>query len=222
MIEKLLNRLENRFGRYRGIRNLMTIIVAAMAIVYVADLVLGPGMGIYLSGKLAFNRAAIFRGEIWRIVTFVITPPSSSIFFIIMQLGFLYFTGSMLQNRWGTLRFNLFYFCGMIGSMIAGFITGYATSYYVNLSLLLAVAILYPMMQVNLNGFIPLRMKWLALLDLVLLLPGLINGTWGERIAIIVSLLNVALFFCDKVIYQIKEAKRRYEWKKSWRTGKWR
>ena len=88
--------------------------------------------------------------------------------------------------------------------------------------LLLAVAILYPMMQVNLNGLLPLRMKWLALIDVVLLLPGLVNGSWGERIAIIVSLLNVALFFCDKFIYHIKEAKRRYEWKKSWRTGKWR
>lgn len=222
MIEKMLNRLESRYGRYRGVRNLMTIIVAAMAIVYVADMVLGPAMGLYLSDKLAFSRSAIFRGEIWRIVTFVITPPSSSIFFIIMQLGFIYYTGTMLQNRWGTLRFNLFYFCGMIGSMIAGFITGYATSYYVNLSLLLAVAILYPMMQVNLNGLLPLRMKWLALIDVVLLLPGLVNGSWGERIAIIVSLLNVALFFCDKFIYHIKEAKRRYEWKKSWRTGKWR
>ena len=222
MIEKMLNRLESRYGRYRGVRNLMTIIVAAMAIVYVADMVLGSAMGLYLSDKLAFNRSAIFRGEVWRIVTFVITPPSSSIFFIIMQLGFIYYTGTMLQNRWGTLRFNLFYFCGMIGSMIAGFITGYATSYYVNLSLLLAVAILYPMMQVNLNGLLPLRMKWLALIDVVLLLPGLVNGSWGERIAIIVSLLNVALFFCDKFIYHIKEAKRRYEWKKSWRTGKWR
>lgn len=222
MIEKMLNRLESRYGRYRGVRNLMTIVVAAMAIVYVADMVLGSAMGLYLSDKLAFNRAAIFRGEIWRIVTFVFTPPSSSIFFIIMQLGFIYYTGTMLQNRWGTLRFNLFYFCGMIGSMIAGFITGYATSYYVNLSLLLAVAILYPMMQVNLNGLLPLRMKWLAIIDVVLLLPGLVNGSWGERIAIIVSLLNVALFFCDKFIYHIKEAKRRYEWKKSWRTGKWR
>ena len=222
MIEKLLSRLEVRFGRYRGIRNLMTIIVAAMAVVYVADYVLGPAMGFYLSSKLAFNRAAIFRGEIWRVFTFVVTPPASSLLFIIMQLGFIYFTGTMLQNRWGTLRFNLFYLCGMVGSMAAGLITGYATSYYVNLSLLLAVAILYPMMQLNLYGIIPFRMKWLALLELLLLLPGLLNGSWGERIAIIVSLLNVALFFSDKFIYHIKEAKRRYEWKKNWRTGNWR
>lgn len=222
MIQKLLDKIETRIGRYRGIRNLITIIVAAMAVVYVADLVLGPSMGIYLSGYLAFDRAAILRGQIWRIFTFVITPPNVSMLFIVMQLMFLYFTGNLLQNRWGTLRFNLFYLCGMLGSMISGFITGYATSYYVNLSLLLAVAVLYPMMQVNFYGILPIRMKWLALIDLALLLPGLINGTWGERIAIVVSLLNVALFFADRFIYHVKEAKRRYEWKKSWRTGNWR
>ncbi len=222
MIEKLLSRIEARVGRYRGIRNLSAIIVAAMAVVYVADLVLAPAMGFYLSSYLSFNRAEIMHGQVWRIFTFVLTPPSGGMFFALMQLAFLYFTGNLLQNHWGTLRFNLFYFCGMLGSMIAGFITGYAISYYVNLSLMLAVAILYPMMQVNLYGILPIRMKWLALLDLVLLLPGLVSGSWGERIAIIVSLLNVALFFSGRLMDHVKDAKRRYEWKKNWRNGTWR
>lgn len=222
MMEKWLSTIENRWGRYRGIRNLMLIVVAAMAVVYVADLVLAPVMGFYLSSYLSFSRAAIMQGQLWRLITFAIVPPDVSVFFIIMQLGFLYFTGNMLQNSWGTLRFNLFYFTGMIGSLLGGFITGYATSYYVNLSMLLAVAILYPMMQINLNGFIPFRLKWLALIDLLLLLPGLVNGSWGDRIAIVLSLLNVALFFIDRLISNLKEAKRRYEWKRNWRTGKWR
>ena len=221
MFQRLLDQIELRVGRYRGIRNLINIIIAAMAAVYVADL-FAPTLGFYLSGYLAFDRAAILRGQIWRLVTFVITPPNTSMLFIVMQLLFIYFTGQMLQRHWGTLRFNLFYFTGMIGSLIAGLITGYATSYYVNLSMFLAVAILYPTMQVNFYGIFPIRMKWLALIDLLFLLPGLINGTWGERIAIIVSLANVALFFYDRFIRGIKEAKRRYEWKKSWRTGNWR
>lgn len=221
MFQRLLDQIELRVGRYRGIRNLINIIIAAMAAVYVADL-FAPTLGFYLSGYLAFDRAAILRGQLWRLVTFVITPPNTSMLFIVMQLLFIYFTGQMLQRHWGTLRFNLFYFTGMIGSLIAGLITGYATSYYVNLSMFLAVAILYPTMQVNFYGIFPIRMKWLALIDLLFLLPGLINGTWGERIAIIVSLANVALFFYDRFIRGIKEAKRRYEWKKSWRTGNWR
>lgn len=222
MFQKLLNQIEVRMGRYRGVRNLITMIVAAMAVVYVADLVLIPAFGFSLASFLVFDRSCILRGQIWRILTFIITPPDSSLLFIVMSLMFLHFTGDILQSRWGTLRFNLFYFCGALGSLIAGFITGYATSYYLNLSLLLAVAILYPMIQVNFYGIIPIRMKWLAVIELVLLLPGLINGGWGERIAIIVSLLNVALFFYDRVIQQVKEAKRRYEWKKSWRSGNWR
>lgn len=222
MFDRWLDRIEAHIGRYRGIRNLMLIIVAGMAAVYVSDLILPSMTGIYLSNYLAFDRAAILRGQVWRIVTFIFTPPNESMFFIVLQLLFLYFTGSMLQNQWGTLRFNLFYFCGMIGSVIVGFITGYASSYYINLSMLLAVAILYPNMQVNIYGIFPLRMKWLALIDLVMLLPGLINGPWAVRLAILISLLNVALFFSGRLMKQLHEAKRRYEWKKSWRNGSWR
>ena len=220
-MSRLLDLIERRLGRYWGIRNLVTMIVAAMAIVYVSDYVLSPVTGIYVSGYLAFSRTAILQGQLWRVFTFAVVPPNSGFISIIFQLIFLYFTGNLLQNRWGTLRFNLFYFAGMLGSMIAGLITGYATNYYVNLSLLLAVAILYPMMQINLYGILPLRLQWLAVIDLVLLLPGLLNGTWGERIAILIALANVALFFYDRMIHQAQEAKRRYEWKKNWRTGNW-
>lgn len=222
MITRLIDKLESRVGRYRGIRNLMTIIVAAMAAVYVADLVLAPSLGIYLSNYLAFDRNAVFHGQVWRLITFCIVPPNQSLLFIVMQLMFIYFSGNLLQNHWGTFRFNLFYFCGLVGSLIAGMITGYASSYYVNLSMLLAVAILYPMMQVNFYGIIPIRMKWLAVLHVCMLIPGIITGSWGTRIAILISLLNVALFFYDKVFQQFKDAKRRYEWKKNWRNGHWR
>lgn len=221
MFQRFLDRIEVRFGRYRGIRNLIAIIVATMAVVYAADYVLAPSLGFYLSSYLSFNRTAILNGQVWRLFTFVITPAGGSLVMFVMHLLFLYFTGTLLQNHWGTLKFNIFYFCGMFGSMIAGLITGYATGYYVNLSLMLAVAILYPMMQVNFYGIIPIRMKWLAVIDLALLLPGLISGTWGERAAILVSLLNVVLFFYGHFIHQLKEAKRRYEWKKNWRKGSW-
>ena len=221
MFQKLLDRIEIRVGRYRGIRNLITLIVGAMAAVYVGDL-FAPTVGFYLSSYLAFDRTLILRGQIWRLVTFVITPPNTSLLWIIMQLLFIHFTGQMLQNHWGTLRFNIFYLVGVVGSAIAGMITGYATSYYLNLSMFLAVAILYPMMQINVYGILPIRMKWLALIDVLLLLPGLINGFWGEKAAILVSLGNVALFFYDRLIRSIKDAKRRYEWRKNWRNSKWR
>lgn len=222
MFHKLLNRIEIRYGRYRGIRNLMSIIIAGMAVTYLADLILGPVTGIYLSQWFAFNRELILRGQLWRLLTFVFTSPSQQGVLYLLQLVFIYFTGNMLQNQWGILRFNLFYFCGMLGTLLAGMITGYATGYYVNLSLLLAVAMLFPQMQVNLYGLLPISMKWLALVELLLLLPGIVNGTWGIRGCILVSLLNVLLFMEDRLMKYYHEAQRRRQWKKNWRGGQWR
>jgi len=222
MVKKLLDSLERRMGRMGGIKNLMTWIVLIMGGVYISDLVRAPSFGISLSGYLAFSKAAILQGQVWRILTFIFIPPDSSIFFIIIQLLFYNFLGNMLQSHWGRLRFNLFYFAGVLFNIIAGCITGYATSYYLNLSLFLAVAILYPEMQINVYGILPIRMKWLALVDVLLLLPGLIGSTWAMRLAILLSLANVALFFYDRFRHLVKDARRRYEWKKNWRNAKWR
>lgn len=222
MINKLLERLEARYGRYRGIRNLMSIIVAGMAIVFAADLVFGSMMGFSLSRYLSFDKAAIFRGEVWRVFTFIFLPPNSSLIFIVFSLAFYHLLGQTLQNEWGTLRFTLYYMCGMLGTVIAGTITGYATNYYLNISLFLAVAIMNPNGQLNLYGILPIRMKWLALLDVVLMIPSLLTGSWPSRIALIVSLLNVILFFYDRLIGAIRDARRRYEWRKNWRSGNWR
>lgn len=219
MVKKLLDNLERRLGRMGGINNLMTWIVLIMGGVYVADLLLAPSLGISLAGYMFFSRDLILRGQIWRLVTFIFLPPESSVIFIVFQLLFYHFLGNLLQSHWGRLRFNLFYFTGVLCNIVAGFITGYATSYYLNLSLFLAVAILYPDMQINIYGILPIRMKWLALIDVVLLLPGLLNGTWGTRVAVLLSLAHVALFFYDRFIYSFKEARRRYEWKKNWKNA---
>lgn len=219
-MKKLLDRLERSLGRMGGINNLMTWIVLLMGGVYVCDLVLAPSLNIYLSDYLVFSREKILHGEIWRLLTFVVVPPDSSIVFIILQLLFYNSLGNMLQSHWGRLRFNAFYFTGVLCNIIAGFISGYATSYYLNMSLFLAVAIFNPEMQINIYGILPIRMKWLALVDVALLLPGLITGTWGTRLAIVLSLANVVLFFYDRFIGGMKDAKRRYEWKKTWRNAR--
>lgn len=217
MINKLLDRLELRCGRYSGIRNLMTLIVFGMGIVFIGDLLFGSALGFSLSSYLMFDKAAILRGEVWRVFTFVFLPPSSSMIFIIFSLLFYHFLGQTLESEWGTFRFTVYYMVGMLGTVIAGTITGYATGYYLNMSLFFAVALLHPNTQLNIYGILPVKMKWLALLDALLLLPTLITGSWPQRIALIVSLLNVVLFFMDRLIRVFTDARRRYEWRKNWR-----
>lgn len=139
MFEKLLSRGERRFGRYFGIPKLMMILCIGMGVTYVADYLLAA-YHISLSYYLMFDREAIFHGQIWRLVSFIFMPPSSSPVFLLISLMFYWYLGTSLQNTWGTFRFTVYYLCGMLGAILAGLITGYATNTYLNLSLFLACA----------------------------------------------------------------------------------
>lgn len=222
MLSKLLDRLEARFGRHRGIRNLMSIIVIGTACVFVADHILPLiADGTTMSSVLCFNKNRIMEGQIWRVVTFVFVPETSvSILMLAIGLYFDWLMGDMLQNYWGTLRFTLFYTVGMLGAVIAGCITGYTTPYYLNMSLMLAMACIHPEMQLRLYGMLNLKLKWLALLSLLgMLLPLLQASSWREPLVLAASLLNVILFFADRLMGIIRNKWRHYQWKRNWRSG---
>ena len=108
---------------------------------------------------------------------------------------FYYMLGTMLENRWGSRRFNLYYLIGVIGNIAAGFITGYATNTYLNMTLFLAIAVLYGEMQLNLFMVLPIKMKYLALVDAALLIYSFLFGSWAGRVALVLSLLPFFLFF---------------------------
>jgi len=215
MENRLIDKLNRKFRKY-SIRNLMTIIVFGMAFVFVADLFILPASGYTLSYWLAFDRVALFQGQIWRLVSFIFLPPESSIVFIIFSLYFYWLAGNSLELEWGPFRFNLFYFVGIIGTVIAGLITGYATNSYVNMSLFIAFAILFPDHELRIFFFFPVKIKYLAIVDVAMYLVALIIVPWQGKIALIVSLANLLLFFWKDAVAHIKQAKRRREFKKNW------
>ncbi len=171
-----LDKLERKYGRL-GIPNLMLYIVTTMLFVAIFDIVLG----IPLSGYFALNRALVMRGQVWRLLTFIFIPPSSSVLTLVLGLYFYYFIGRTLEKVWGTFRFNVYYLFGVLGCMIAGLITGYGSNDYLNLSLFLAFAYLFPNHEVLLFFFIPIKMKYLAYLDWALFAISLIFGSWASR-----------------------------------------
>ena len=131
-IKNKLKKLEYKLAPH-AIHNLMTIMIGAMAIVFVAD------FAVSMAGM--FDRDAVFAGQVWRIFSFIFLPPDSSPIFIIFALYLYWLMGTSLEREWGALYFNLFYLAGIIGALIAGFITGYATNNYLNMSLFLAFAL---------------------------------------------------------------------------------
>ena len=219
-----LSRLERRFGKYAS-ANLPLYIVILYAIGVVMNLV---SDSFYLSFSL--NPYMVLHGEIWRLVTFLVATPSENIIFLIFVLLFYYSIGQSLVQVWGAFRFNMYILVGVLGTIAAAFLA-YAVhpsmyifmdTYYLTLSMFLAYAAIFPDMQVYLYGIIPIRVKWLALIDVLLLAYSFVLGGFGSRIAIVVSLLNFLLFYFSSRNYRRispKEIHRKRKYRESVRQG---
>lgn len=186
-----LNKLERKIAKF-AIHNLMYYIVMLTGLVFVLSMFFG---GDFLS-RLYFSPALIMQGEIWRIITFIFIPPSNSIIWIIFALYFYYMIGGTLEQQWGTPKFNLYYFIGALATVVASLLTGsIGTPMYLNLSLFLAFAHLFPNFQVLLFLIIPVKMKYLAYLNWFFFAYTIVTGTMSQRVAAIVALANFFLFF---------------------------
>lgn len=211
--------LERRLRRYT-ISNLMKYIVIGQGIVYLL-LYIWPSVGYPLYSMITLNRAALLRGQIWRLVTFVFAPPSSSPLFIIFALYFYYMIGMGLEARWGKVKLNLYYLVGMLAAIVACLITGYAGNTFLNLSLFFAYAALYPDEQVLLFMILPVKMKYLAVADAALYLYQFIVGGASTRLTIVLCLLNVILFLGGDLLQTLRREsqywKTRYNFRKTMR-----
>lgn len=196
-LEKFLNKLERKYGRF-AIHNLPMYIVVLYGIGFVLQLV-NP----YMSYYLELNPYLVLHGEPWRILTFLIMPPNADPIFIIFVLLFYYSICQSLEHVWGSFRFNVYYFTGVIGTIIGSFILYAITSnsmifmntYYLNMSLFLAFAASFPNMVVYFMFILPVKVKWLGVLDAVYLGMAFLRGDLGTKIAIVVAMLNFLLFF---------------------------
>jgi len=198
-----LNNLRKRFERFcfinrnKGIPNLMLYISLGTALVYVMTM-MDRSAGLY--SILCFNRAAILQGQLWRLITYPLCYAGTNPLFTLIFLFCYYSLGRAMENVWGTFRFNLFYFTGVVlmdvFCMIFG---GSATAYYLNLSLFLGFATLYPDSRFLLFFIIPVKAWIFALLDLALTFYDVINltflGYFPFSLFPLVALANYFLFF---------------------------
>lgn len=145
---------------------------------------------------LCFDRQAILQGQIWRLVTYPLTFATSNILLTAIALVCYYSLGRAMENLWGTLRFNLFYFTGMIlmdiYCMIFG---GIADVSYLNMSLFLAYATLYPNAQFLFLYIIPVKAWIFAVIDLAIVVMGLVLYPFPYNFFPLIALANYFLFF---------------------------
>lgn len=218
---KLLNKLERKIGKY-AIRNLSLYMIIAYVIGYL----------LYMTGSLEFislNPYYISKGQVWRIITWILVPPGSPDIFTIIMLYFYYQIGKSLEITWGAFRYNVYIFSGIIftviGAVILYIITtmngldgvsagalvsqGFST-YYINMSIFLAFAATYPNVSVLLFFVIPVKMKYMAYIYAAILAYQFILVGMAGRIAIVMSLLNFIVFFLGTRNYKRVSPKEMY------------
>jgi len=170
----------------------------------------------------------VYNKEIWRVVTFLFTIPIATEKFLglmsfanpifaFFYVYLLYIYGSALETEWGSFGFTLFYLVGAVGTIVVGFLFGsLGGALYLNESIFLAFAALYPNFELLLFFFIPFKVKWLAwFLWAQFLYSLVVRNPLAIKAAIAVAILNYFLFFGKTYIDNIRAAIRRYNFKRN-------
>ena len=232
---RFIDKLERKYGRY-GIENLTMYIIISYVLGY-ALMYINPGA----LSMLSLNVTKILQGQIWRLITWIVYPPSTSspLWFVIAILFFYYPISASLEHTWGKFKFTLYILSGMIFTVIAAFILHFVmggvldglggiifSTYYISLSIFLAYSLTYPDMTVLLMFVIPVKMKWMSIVYAAIVIYDVaryfMNGAWFMALPIIASLLNFVIFFLgtrDFNRYNPKEIHRKNEFRRAVNGG---
>lgn len=228
-----LNKMERKFGRY-AIPNLTKYIILCYVIGYVLYF-LQNVTSVPVFAYLVLSPMHVLHGQIWRLISWVLIPPSGLNLFTIIMLMFYYSLGTALEKTWGDFRYNVYIFSGILFTIIGAFLLYFIggpemslygaasiSTYYINLSIFLAFAASYPNMQVLLYFVIPVKIKWMAYLDIAYLAYAFVSASgysaWPVRMTILASLLNFIIFFFGTRNYNHMrpgEIHRRQQFKKA-------
>ncbi|MCI9525316.1 MAG: rhomboid family intramembrane serine protease [Lachnospiraceae bacterium] len=200
-----LNKMERKFGRF-AIPNLTFWLIGAWVLGFIIRYTMPEAQML-----LTLEPRLILQGQVWRLISWLLIPPSVNILFLIFFLSCYYFIGTSIEQAIGTFRYNVYLIGGLLCTAVGAFIlyliyyivtripvTGigyYFGSQYVTMSLFMAFAVIYPNAQFRLYFIIPFKAKWMGIVDAVWMAFMFIVSNWAGRVAIISSILNFLIFF---------------------------
>lgn len=211
---RLLDQLERRLGRW-AVPNLSMLLILGQVAVYLLDLAQrsnAPNAEPLLA-RLMLVGELVLGGEVWRLFTFLLIPPSAGPTGLLWNLIgwlFFYFVGSVMEQSWGELKFNLYMLLGWLFMVAASFLE--PTAAIVNIvyyaSVFLAFARLYPDYVIRIFYVLPIKAKWLALIEWLVILLSLISapGLWP---VILAPVANYFVFFWREHYRDFHQQRRR-------------
>ncbi len=149
----MIDKLEKKFGKF-AIRGLMKYVI----ILYVAGFIMNMINPYLYYEWLMLDVDKLLKGQVWRLITFIIQPVNTNnIFSVFLSLYISFLFGSMLEGIWGSFRFNLYYFSGILFNALAVIVIYIVTRIafgvglnfpveltYLNDTLFLAFAVTFP------------------------------------------------------------------------------
>ncbi len=254
----MIDKLEKKFGKF-AIPNLTLALIIGYALGYIIQLV-DKFRGTDFLSFLYLDPWKIAHGQVWRVITWLIVPPTeSNIIFVLLMMWCCLSIGMVLEKTWGTFRFNLYIFGGIFFTILSSFAlllymylatkntggwdvlisaeqNGYTlfaagetfsfnpwpafSTYYINVSIYLGFAMTYPNNTVRFMFLIPMKMKWLGIIDLVYMVYLLIFGGVYTRFAVVAALLNILIFYLVNIKrFSFKNAARKAKFNRAYHEG---
>lgn len=252
-----INKLERKFGRF-AIPDLTRYVVGMYCIGAVLGMASEIGflrIDLYYQW-LCLDMKAVLHGQVWRLFTYLLEPYGFSsglsfvigVLFLVIQVNLFFLFGRSLEQAWGTFRFNLYFFSGYVLNIVAALFLYFSPLHiqiyfsgfqYIYWAMFFAFALIQPDVELLLYFLIPIKVKWLALLDGIYMLYGVISNMivgirylsmgsyvqmringWmhiSQSVAIVIAMANFLVFFLmtrDFRRISPREQKRKWEYRK--------
>jgi len=212
----LLTRLERLLGRF-AIANLSLYLVAGQVLFWGLAVLTG-----FPLERIALLPVAVFAGEAWRVVTYLLVPPpvNPGAFGVVMTAFawyLFYLMGTALEHYWGNFRYNAFIGLGWFLTTAVAFLTPavYASNLFLAGSVFLAFAQLNPDFELLIFFLLPVKIKWLALLQWLYYGYVMVAGGWSARLAVLAATGNFLIFFAGDIVERMRTGRRRMAYQAS-------
>ena len=146
--------------------------------------------------------ANVLAGEYWRLLTFPIVPMVMNPLFLFFKLYFFYLMGRVLEQHWGSLRFNAFFLIGYVATVSSVFLYPQILAHngFIVGSVFLAFAHLYPKFVIQLMFVFPIQIRWIALVTWLFIISQIFWGDAPSRVHAVAGVANFVLFFGRDVL----------------------
>jgi hypothetical protein len=202
-----IDSLERRFG-FLSIPFLLKGLILLNVLTFFME-----GMNPGFTSFLTLIPDAVFAGQWWRTLTFLLIPAIGdsvfSLIFLLIYVMFMWMISDGVESDLGEFKLTFYIFASVICINVISLSLGIpGTHQFLFSSLLIYFSILYPEVEILLFFILPVKIKWIGIFTAALVGISFLLGGWTTMLLIIASFAG---FLCFMGPWAIKEWTRRRE-----------